>query len=140
MPKRDENRPPIAKIRTGAELRRWHWLRPELQAHARACGVRHTGGKFTILDRIAHYLDTGETTWPGDLRKTTGAQTDWHSADLTPETVITDNYKNTQNVRRFFRARAGADFKFDISFMNWMRSNAGKSLGDAVAEYKRRKG
>ncbi len=138
MPKRDENRPEIAGIRTGAELRRWHWLRPELQAQARTCGLRHTGGKFTILDRLAHYLDTGETTWPGDQSEATGTKTDWHSADLTAETVITDSYKNTQNVRRFFRAHAGSDFRFDISFMNWMRTNKGSTLGDAVAEYKRR--
>jgi len=60
---------------------------------------------------------------------------DWHSAELTPETVITESYKNTQNVRRFFRAYAGADFKFNVGFMAWMKANVGKTLGEAVLVY-----
>jgi hypothetical protein len=41
-------------------------LKSELAACAKQLGLRATGGKFAILDRIAHCLDTGETSWPGD--------------------------------------------------------------------------
>lgn len=135
MSKRTENRPPLSEIRESAELRRWYWLKSELTDHAKSLGLRTTGGKFTILDRIAHYLDTGETVWPGDNKGKPKSKFDWHSADLTLDTVITDSYKNSQNVRRFFKAHAGADFKFNIRFMNWMRENSGKTLRDAVAVY-----
>ena len=139
MGKTPDQRPAIADITTGAELRRWYWLKPELEEHARACGVRHTGGKFTILDRLAHFLDTGETRWPGDTRTAPKSKFDWHSADLTPQTIITDSYRNSQNVRRFFRKHADPGFKFNIAFMNWMKTNTGKTLADAVVEYHRMK-
>ncbi|MEM9637492.1 MAG: DUF6434 domain-containing protein, partial [Pseudomonadota bacterium] len=98
-----------------------------------------TGGKFTILDRLAHFLDTGETTWPGDVRTKPKSKVDWHSAKLTPETVITDSYRNTQNLRRFFKAQTGDNFRFNIAFMAWMKANEGKTLADAVKEYHHQK-
>lgn len=139
MPKTRDGRPDITSITSGAELRRWYWLKSELEAQAKATGVRATGGKYTILDRLAHFLDTGETIWPGDVRSKPRSSFDWHSAPLTPETVITDSYRNTQNVRRFFKAHAGESFKFNIAFMAWMKDNCGKTLADAVAEYHRLK-
>ncbi|WP_299507238.1 DUF6434 domain-containing protein [uncultured Roseobacter sp.] len=137
MQRKAENRPDIASITSGAELRRWYWLKAELDAQARACGLRRSGGKFTILERLAHFLDTGETSWPGDVKVTPMSKFDWHSADLTPQTVITDSYRNSQNVRRFFKRHADPKFKFNIAFMAWMKENTGKTLADAVAEYKR---
>jgi hypothetical protein len=139
VPKRAQNRPAIEDCPTGAELRRWYWLKPELESRAKALGLRATGGKFTILDRIAHFLDTVETDWPGDRKSKPASTFDWHSADLTPETVITDSYRNSQNVRRFFKAHAGETFKFNIAFMEWMRENTGKTLADAVDAYHRMK-
>ncbi|WP_300056409.1 DUF6434 domain-containing protein [uncultured Roseobacter sp.] len=139
MPKPRDGRPDITSLTTGAELRRWYWLKSELEAHAKAVGIRATGGKFTLLDRLAHHLDTGETQWPGDVRTAPRSKFDWHSAELTLETVITDSYRNTQNVRRFFKAHAGDGFKFNIAFMAWMKANTGKTLAVAVAEYHRLK-
>ena len=63
---------------------------------------------------------------------------DWHSATLTPATTITAGYRNTQNVRRFFKSECGADFKFDRSFMAWMKAATGQTLADAVAEWRKR--
>ncbi len=127
-----KNRPDILTLTTGAELRRWYWLKAELGATARHHGLKTSGGKFQILDRLAHFLDTGETVFVGDVRVPPKSKFDWHKAPLTAETIITDNYQNTQNVRRFFKAVAGSDFKFTIALMDWMRGNVGKTLGDAV--------
>ena len=140
MAKRTENRPPIDDISTSVELRRWYWLKSELVEHAKALGLRSSGGKFTILDRIAHFFDTGARQWPGDVKTKARSKFDWHSEVLTPETVITDSYRNSQNVRRFFKAHVGPQFKFNIAFMDWMRSNAGQTLADAVAEFNRQAG
>lgn len=60
---------------------------------------------------------------------------DWHSAPLDHTTVITSGYRNTQNVRRFFKSACGPDFKFDRDFMAWMKVASGKTMGDAVAEW-----
>jgi hypothetical protein len=62
----------------------------------------------------------------------------WHSVPLTLDTVITSSYKNTQNVRRFFKENVGGNFHFDRDFMAWMKANAGKTMQEAIAEAKRR--
>lgn len=63
---------------------------------------------------------------------------DWHSAKLTRATTITAGYRNTQNVRRFFKAACGTAFKFDRGFMAWMKAATGKTLADAVTEWVKR--
>ena len=63
---------------------------------------------------------------------------DWHREPLSLETRITDSYKSTQNVRRFFRAHIGDHFKFTVDFMVWMRRSHGKSLRAAIREWQRR--
>ncbi|MEM8577613.1 MAG: DUF6434 domain-containing protein [Pseudomonadota bacterium] len=129
-----ETRPRIDQITTGAELKRWYWLRAELSDHARTLGLSQAGVKFEILDRIAHFLDTGQRQAPKRVKRTSAF--DWHSAILTDDTPLTDSYKNTQNVRRYFTARIGPSFAFNIEFMAWLRANTGKTLADACAEYR----
>jgi len=65
-------------------------------------------------------------------------QFDWHSAPITRATPVTATYRNTQNVRRFFLAACGSHFKFDRSFMAWMKSGAPQTMGDAADEWLRR--
>lgn len=63
---------------------------------------------------------------------------DWHSEKLSPDTVINETYKNTQNVRRFFKSQIGEHFHFNIEFMAWMKNSKGKKLKDAVKEWKKK--
>lgn len=133
-------RPPIQTITTGAELRNWYWLKTEIIAHARDLGISSGGQKFDIIDRVAHYLDTGEKRRAGLSRSKparTAAAGDWHSMPLTRATIIDTGYRNTQNVRRFFKAEIGPRFSFNIEFMAWMKANTSKTLADAVEEWLR---
>jgi hypothetical protein len=125
-------RPSIALVTDSAELRRWYWTKDELLSECRRLGLRKSGGKFRLLDRISHFHDTGEIVFPGDEKPTITSKFNWHSAELSPDTIITDSYKNTQNVRRFFKVHVGAHFKFNIAIMVWMKENIGKTLADAV--------
>jgi hypothetical protein len=125
-------RPPIGIIKSGVELRRWYWLKTELTAEARRVGLKSSGAKFLILERLCHFLDSGETCWPGDDGSPRARSSfDWQGADLTASTVITDNYANTQNVRRFFQHHVDPAFKFNLALMDWIKANVGKTLGDA---------
>jgi len=63
---------------------------------------------------------------------------DWHSDPIGRNTPITATYRNTQNVRRFFRAQCGDHFKFDRPFMAWLKNGKKKTMGDAVKEWIRR--
>lgn len=133
----DETRPPVYTITTAVELRRWYWTKAELEAECRRRGLKIAGAKFTQLDRIAHFLDTGGRQWPSDRKPRAASKFDWHSEALTPETLITDSYRNSQNVRRYFKSQLGEQFKFNIAFMAWIKENVGKTLADAVTEYNR---
>lgn len=63
---------------------------------------------------------------------------DWHSDRITRATQITVSYRNTQNVRRFFKAECGRQFRFDRPFMAWLRDGSQKTMGDAADEWLRR--
>jgi hypothetical protein len=42
---------------------------------------------------------------------------DWHGGRITRATPITSSYRNTENLRRFFAAECGEEFKFHRDFM-----------------------
>ena len=129
-------KPQIEDIQTGAELKRWYWLKSDLAADAKRRGIKSSGAKFEILDRLAHFLDTGQTDKPAPKARIKRSKFDWHTEALVPETLLTNSYKNTQNVRRFFASHLGSGFKFNIEFMAWLKSNEGKTLGEACAEFR----
>ena len=80
-------------------------------------------------------MDGKEVT---ETKKSKPASTfDWANETLTPETTITDSYKNGPNSKRFFKEYCGKKFSFNVAFMNWMKTNAGKTLKDAVTEWER---
>ncbi|SJL83890.1 DUF6434 domain-containing protein [Vibrio palustris] len=65
-------------------------------------------------------------------------QVDWHKNHIDDDTVITDSYKTTQNVRRYFKSKFGEQFKFDRNFMQWMKDATGKTMAEACQEWSNR--
>ncbi|BAY85917.1 hypothetical protein NIES267_54230 [Calothrix parasitica NIES-267] len=133
-------RPKLKNISSAEEFKNWYWLKEELIAYCREVGIKTTGGKFEIAERIVNYLNTGETQINQAQNKSIqkpASNFDWKNEPLTADTVITDNYKNNSNVRQFFLQQVGAKFSFSIDLMQWMKDNVGKTLGDAVVEWHR---
>jgi hypothetical protein len=64
---------------------------------------------------------------------------DWHGGEISRETELDSDYRNTQNVRRFLSQQCGQAFKFDRDFMAWIRSGAAKNMGEVADEWLRRK-
>ncbi|MFZ6861105.1 DUF6434 domain-containing protein [Undibacterium sp. Ji67W] len=62
---------------------------------------------------------------------------DWHGGKITRETMVNKDYRNTQNVRRFLISECGPGFKFDRSFMAWIRNDEAKSMGEVADEWTR---
>jgi len=60
---------------------------------------------------------------------------DWHGGEITPITAVDRNYRNTQNVRRFFLRECGPAFKFDRTFMAYLKDGKDKTMGDAAKEW-----
>ncbi len=64
---------------------------------------------------------------------------DWHADPISRATPVTTTYRNTQNLRRFFRLECGDQFKFDRPFMAWLVDGSPKTMGEAADEWMRRK-
>jgi len=118
------------------DFKHFYWLKTELVSFCRANGVTNTGCKIEIADRIEQYLAKGESI-PTFPKQYTISNFDWKNAELNLNTKLKDNYKNTENVRAFMTLHIGPHFKFNTEFMNWAKANTGKSLSDAINEWKR---
>lgn len=131
-------RPLLTDIESAEEFRKWYWLKEELVAYCKSVGISYVGGKFEIQDRIVHLLEYGHISRPISKPKiAVVSKFDWSKEILSLDTVITDSYKNSQNVRLFFEKQVGHQFHFSIDLMKFMKSNSGKMLKDAVAEWHR---
>ena len=62
---------------------------------------------------------------------------DWHAGPITRTTLLDKNYRNTQKVRQFLLGECGAAFKFDRTFMAWIKSGAPTTMGDVADEWMR---
>lgn len=113
----------------------FYWLKQELIAYCRTIGISTMGGKIEIAVRIRHYLSTGEVIKHETRKIKTTSKFNWDKEALNRETIITDNYKNGKNVRSFFVREIGSHFAFNVIFMQWMRENVGKNLGDAITAW-----
>jgi len=136
MEKGIEKRPELNNAISPGDFQGFYWLKTELASFCQANGISASGGKIEIAARIEQYLSTGEVV------STSGkpaiiSNFDWKNAELDLNTKLTDNYTNTENVRAFMTFHIGSHFRFNTGFMNWAKANAGKSLNDAIDEWKR---
>lgn len=131
------DRPRLTKDITIKDFKDFYWLKAELVQFCKEIGIAYSGGKIEIAQCIQTYLESGTIIKSNDQKRNkTTSKFNWNNEKLTSETRITDNYKNTENVRDFFKQQIGQNFKFKVQFMNWMKNNVGKTLGDAVEQYK----
>ncbi len=127
-------RPDLNKNISTKDFNEFYWLKEELVNFCRLENLNTGGGKIEITERIRHYLQTGEKL-KVNKKANPKSTFNWNSEKLTRATIITDNYKNSENVRLFFEKNIGEKFKFNVQFMNWMKSNTGKSLENAINQY-----
>jgi hypothetical protein len=131
------DRPNLDKNISVKDFNEFYWLKQELIDFCRSIGISTNGGKIEIADRIRHYLSTGNVPKTGTNKFKSISKFNWDNEILTCETIITDNYKNGENVRSFFVREIGSHFAFNVIFMKWVKENVGKNLGDAITEWNR---
>ena len=132
------NRPELTDAISIQNFQDFYWLKEELVTFCRAKGIKHSGGKMEIADRISNYLATGQISKPSvKTVPKASSRFDWNNEILTVDTILTDNYKNSENVRSFFLKHIGTHFHFTVAFMKWTKQNAGMTLNDALTEWKR---
>lgn len=65
---------------------------------------------------------------------------DWHAGPITRNTPLDKNYRNTQKVRQFLTGECGDAFKFNRTFMAWIKSGEPVTMGDVADEWIRTRG
>lgn len=131
------NRPNLDTKISINDFKDHYWLKEELIKFCKTNGIKRTGGKIEIASRILKYLETGETIiGPEKEQQQKKSNFDWNTETLDLNTTITDNYKNTENVRKFFKKSIGSNFKFNVEFMDWMKTSDGKTLGESIEKWK----
>jgi hypothetical protein len=120
-----------------ADFNDFYWLKVELGTFCKHIGIPATGGKIEMAEKIRHYLLSGEIQAKKKGTKTPTSNFDWNKEKLARQTIITDSYKNTANVRLFFKTEIGSHFSFNVIFMKWMKDHIGKTLDEAIQEWNR---
>ncbi len=126
----------MTAVRSGAELRRWYWLRAELQELATALGVSRSGGKEELLRRVAAALD-GEAVPAAAPRRPAARQL---TAPVGPGTVIPAGQRCSLVLRQFFAAAVGPGFRFDEHMREFIAHGEGRTLAEAVEHWHRTRG
>jgi hypothetical protein len=120
------------------DFKDFYWLKQELVDFCKKMGISTEGGKIALTQRIVAFLETGVVEKkPLKTAAKPQSKFDWNNTPLDLNTLITDNYKNTENVRQFMTQHIGSHFHFTTVFMKWLKQNAGKILADAIEEWQR---
>jgi len=116
------------------DFKDYYWSKEELVKFCRTIGLNATGCKIEIAGRIELFLATRKVVRTA-LKKRSISRFDWKNFELNFDTKLTDNYKNTENVRAFMTLQIGPHFRFNTQFMIWAKVHTGESLREAIEEW-----
>lgn len=125
-------RPEVDHRMTRAEFERWYWPVSELVKFCERLDIPKSGRKAELRNRVAIILDGGELPPLVSNKDAIKERFDWRKATLTLQTPITDTITFGPKVRGFFKSQIGSKFVCHSDFMDWVKTNVGLTLGDAV--------
>lgn len=127
-------RPELNRELDGKTFRGFYYLKEELVGFCRENGLPVSGGKVELTERIACFLDTGNVMAAKPVRtRRTGSGSSVRLID--EDTKIEPDFVCSEKHRAFFREKIGKSFSFHVAFQKWLKSNTGKTYGDAIAAY-----
>lgn len=110
----------------------FYWLKEELIHFCKQNSIPSNGSKDELTERIYTYLTTGVIK---ESSKKTSIKMPVYNAPLSLDAKIPKGYKNDEQHRAFFVLIIGDHFKFNVTFMNWMKENSGQTYRTAVDEW-----
>ncbi|KAM9862237.1 hypothetical protein ACI1US_01846 [Leucobacter sp. BZR 635] len=133
-PREEQARPELSARLTAAEFQRWYWLKDELAAFARELGIRATGSKALLSERIAAKLAGQAFAEPTTTARARGSRQ--LAGELTDETVIPAGQRSSQLVRAWMIEQVGEAFHFDAEMRGFFAESDGtRTMRDAVAHW-----
>ncbi|WP_296881636.1 DUF6434 domain-containing protein [uncultured Methanobrevibacter sp.] len=113
------------------EFAQYYFLKEELKDFCKSEGLKVSGSKQDLENRIVHYLKTGEELEEPVVKKSSIKAT----SEITLDSKLGENFKCSEDKRLFFEKEIGSGFKFKVKFQKWLKSNPDKTYRDAVAAY-----
>lgn len=124
-----DKRPELNCDMDSKTFKEYYYLKEELIVFCRKNNLQTTGSKEELNERIATFLDTGEKSCTIHHRKTES------TFEITPDTIIEENFICSKKHRVFYDEQIGKNFTFNVTFQKWLKSNAGKTYKDSIDAY-----
>ena len=125
-------RPQLTKDLKSEEFREYYFLKEELKEFCREHNLKTSGNKGELEDRIIHFLDTGGSLEPQKIKNIPKNNS---NEPISLEAKIGENFKCSEDKRKFFEKEIGKGFKFKVNFQKWLKSNPDKTYEDAINVY-----
>jgi len=126
-------RPLVDAVISGDDLARWYWTKAELVTIARRLGVRQTGNKAQLAQRLILFLASGRhtphTSAPAKVRpRASEVDGGLH--------IPHDGLVCSRAVRTWFESVLGPDFIVDAPLRTFLAGDGtGRTLDDAAQEW-----
>ena len=131
---------------SSAEFKEYYFLKEELKEFCRNEGLRVSGSKNQLEERIIYYLDTGKSLDDSNAIKKDDKpiRHNFQKSDKTKATIskeirldsiLGENFKCSEDKREFFEKEIGKGFKFKVKFQKWLKANPDKTYQDAIHAY-----
>ncbi|MEM8750374.1 MAG: DUF6434 domain-containing protein [Pseudomonadota bacterium] len=117
---------------TAQEFGIWYWPVSLLREICEGLNIPAAGNKADLRKRIEFALDNPNAALPKVEKHGPRSRFKWSSEELSRDSIITDNVSFGPNVRNFFKREIGKRFVCHSDFMDWVKTNVGATLGDAI--------
>ena len=140
------NKHKLNKELSSAEFKEYYFLKEELKEFCRNEGLKISGSKNQLEERIIYYLDTGKSLDDSNSIKKDDKpiRPNFQKSDKTKATIskeirldsiLGENFKCSEDKREFFEKEIGKGFKFKVKFQKWLKANPNKTYQDAINAY-----
>ena len=113
------------------EFKEYYFLKEDLKDFCRSEGLKVSGSKGELENRIVHYLSTGEKL----VETSTKHSSNENVSEISLDSPLGENFKCSEDKRRFFENKIGKGFKFKVKFQKWLKANPNKTYGDAIEAF-----
>ena len=134
-------RPQLTKDLKSAEFKEYYFLKEELKDFCKKEGLKVSGSKNQLEERIIYYLDTGKSLDNSRSieNKNNYSKSNSNKAttyeEITLDSILGENFKCSEDKREFFEKEIGKGFKFKVKFQKWLKANPDKTYQDAINAY-----
>ena len=135
------NRNKLNKNLKASEFKEYYFLKEELKDFCKKEGLKVSGSKNQLEERIIYYLDTGKSLDNSRSIKNknnyskSNSNKATTSEEITLDSILGENFKCSEDKREFFEKEIGEGFKFKVKFQKWLKTNPDKTYQDAINAY-----